>query len=547
MAAPEVALIARPTGLSLPAPQSNGALELASSLAGVNEALQPALQGVAKTLQARASAKAEADAMANSGKAFGDAVREGKLRPTQNPWYIQAYVEKSAAIRAQAEGAQLVSDSQTWAERSDPQAFAQRWAQEVGKLAQNFTNPVAARGFAASMDPISSQVLNTNLEYNAQRITQENVQNTTQLMSSAIAGVYKANPKADPKAYYDAIQPYLDQWHGTGGTDAQANALIKGAFSAAAANVGDGDLLDALKYDRGNGKGSVYDIVDAKGNPYAADIEQTRYYVFKQAEIAGMGAVRKAQAQQEIEGFQVQNWAYQKYGWDLMSGKVPMQEIRDEARAAGFSPQGVQAFFREESRDLSSIDAYMSAQTRQYAKDPANQETILKLRTEALRQGFTPSFEARVWEQVRNGMDEQTANDILTKADSTAKYFHSEAKAGERERRSQANFDRSQRQQAARDFKQTRDELIGNLSVTLQGVGDRYLLNPTFRTQVTRGATDAGNAWLRSHPDDYPGANAAMDAYLDGIAKQRLARLRRSSTKGINGGGLSQGNPRVGR
>jgi hypothetical protein len=538
---PQVDVIARPQSLGLVAPQTNPALELASSLQGVNEALGPALQGYAKEEQARLGLKAQQDAMANSGQAFADAVRSGKIEATQNPWYIQAYQEKAAAVRAQGDISQLASDSQTWAERSDPQAFAAKWQQSVGQIAQGYQGIDQAKGFKAAADPLTQQALNTNVEYTAQAIQQANVQNTTALMSKALEDAYKANPKAAPADLYSAIQPFLDRWHGTGGTDADAINLTRGAFESAASSVGNPDLLDALKDDRG-GKGAIYNMVGENGRPVSEDIEQTKYRIDRMQNIQGMGAVHALQAQQELEGFKLQAWAYQKYGWDLAAGKIPQDTILKDAQEAGFSPQGFEAFMQVEARDLASNNTYASAQTRQYALTPGNQDTILRLRTEALKSGWSGHLEQEVFEQVRNGMDENVANDILSKADSSSKYFRAEAKGDEREARSEATMNRQMRAQGTRDFKQSVQQSLGQLSEALQAAGDRSMLsNPASRTARLRGATDAGNAWLRQHSDDYTGAGKAADDYLDQYAKQRLALLKANRAGGLAGGV----NPRV--
>lgn len=538
--APSVQVVARPVSVALTAPETNSGLQLAQALTGVNEELGPALQGYAQIERQKLSAKAQQDALANSGKGFSDAVRDGTLQPTQNPWYIQAYEEKAAQVRAQGQISALASDSQTWAEKNDPQAFATRWQKEVGQIAQGFQGLDQAKGFKAAADPLTEQALNSNVEYNAQAIQQANVQNTTALMSKAIEDAYKANPKGPPSALYAAIQPYLDQWHQTGGTDAQANELTRGAFVAAGESTGNADLLDALKDERG-GKGAIYNMVDARGDPYAGEIEMAKYRIDRMQEMAGMGQVHQQQAAQEMEGYHFQSLAYQQFGYDLVSGKVTQDQLQQLAQKNNVSPAGFQAFMQLEARDLASNNTYASAQTRQYTLSPGNQETILRLRTQALKQGWTPGLEQQVWEQVRNGMDENTANDILSKADNTSKYQHSEAKADEREARSQANYDRAQRQQASRDFKTGIAESLGQADAALQSNKDRYFLNPQYRTAAIRGATDMGNAWLRSHPDDYTGAQTAADNYLDGIVKQRIAILRGRSPKGT----LSGGNPRA--
>lgn len=539
--APQVDIIARPVGVNLTAPQTNPALELAQSLQGVNEALGPALEGYANVERAKQSAKANADALASSGQAFAEAVRSGKLQPTQNPWYIQAYEQKAAQVRAQGQVASLVSQSQTWAERSDPQAFAAKWQTEVGKLAEGYTGIDQSKGFRAAADPLTEQALNSNSEYNAQAIQLANVQNTTQLMAQRIEETYRANPKAAPADFYTAIQPLVDQWRATGGTDAQSNELVRGAFVAAGEHAGNADILDNLKFDRGGGKGAIYNMVGPNGDPYAGDIEMAKYRIDRMQEMAGMGAVHQLQAQQEKEGYDIQKWAYATHGFDLVQGKIPMDQLLQEAQQNGFSPAGFQAFMQLEARDLASNNTYASAQTRQYALSPQNQDTILRLRTEALKNGWSPKLESEVWEQVRNGMDENVADNILSKADGTSKYLRSEAKSDAREARAEANTSRAMRQQAARDFKQSLAESLGAADVALQSNRDKYLLNPANRLQAQRGATDAGNAWLKTHPDDFTGAQSASEDYLAGIIKQRRMRLQQRA----GGSTLSGGNPRA--
>jgi hypothetical protein len=78
------------------------------------------------------------------------------------------------------------------------------------------------------------------------------------------------------------------------------------------------------------------------------------------------------------------------HGFDLVQGKIPMEQLLAEAQDKGFSPAGFQAFMQLEASDLASNNTYSSAQTRQYALSPGNQDTILRLRTQALREGWSP-------------------------------------------------------------------------------------------------------------------------------------------------------------
>jgi len=491
---PSVAIIASPTGLSLPTPQTNSALQLASSLAGVNDALGDALQGIAKVQREKLAAKAHADALANSGQAFADAVRSGKLRPTQNPWYIQAYVESAAQVRGQAQGAQLVADSQSWAERNDPAAFAHRWQTEVGKLAQPYANnPFELRGLAASLDPISQQALASNVNYNAQRIQAQHVEDVTTLSSQALADALKANPQATPDQLFDAIEAQHQKWLSVGGTEPQWRLLAKQAFVGAAANTNNADLLDALKAPYRGGS-PIANQADETGKPVGLELDSDKYWIERASETAGMAALAKQRNAVALEGFAAQKTATDQFGADLYSGKVTPQQIQDFLISKGVSPQGAAYAIGQISEDVNRFESLNRASLDIHSTDPSKANDILGLWSEGASRGWSHSYEDRVSQAVLNhqiGLPD--AEQMIIRARDTSRQLQAQAKQEEHEARAEANSERSLKLQETRDIQEwVKGSGDTSGAALASAIGDKSLLaNTPTRITTERAANGA--------------------------------------------------------
>src|ERR1700761_7188866 len=152
----DVQVIAHPDIPELQAPSTNAALQLADALKGVSEDLGPALDQFAAHQSAVASAKAQRDAFLTSGKPFADAVRDGQIAPTQNPWYIKHYNENAAKLQTRQAVDSIIAQSQTWAERGDltGNSYAQRLSAAIGEVGQQFTTKDGQLGFAEMAAPL---------------------------------------------------------------------------------------------------------------------------------------------------------------------------------------------------------------------------------------------------------------------------------------------------------------------------------------------------------------------------------------------------------
>lgn len=528
--APQVAIIASPSGSRLQASRTNAALDLAESLGKVAPGVNDLLGAWGKERAAEEAAKAEAAALATSGQAFADAVRDGKIERTQNPWYIQAYTQRAAQVRAQGEMSALAADSQTWTERDDSVAFAARFAAETGKRAQAYQGIDAAAGFQAAAAPIQQQQLAANTAFNVNRIQTKNEQNVSALATKAIIDVFSANGgKATPQQVWEALAPFEKQWLDTGGTDQSWNTLVVNSTIAAGANSANPAVLNILSDERG-GKGALANMAGPDGTPVATTLMSARYGIEQEAESRGTSETRARQAATKLEGLQALEAIQAQFGYDFLEGKISRSEVMGFLKEKGVSPAGAEYAIKS----LSETAAASTSLSRALAGgDPE----VLQLYNRANTSGYSASLYSEVEGKVTRGeMDINEAEQILGTARSRSNQLESEANADRRAAISDARADaRESRQQSlalASGLKDQRNRDMGSISTALQASGDRSLLDPATRSRVDRGAADAANAWLNAHPGDYAGADTAQRGYLNQyLMQRRAARKKKPDTR----------------
>lgn len=252
---------AQGVGARIQAPSTNAALQLAQSLGSIEPSANQALQTYAANKNKEATLQAKHDALVASGAKLADAVRDGTLEPTSNPWYVQAYQRESAAVRGQSSLAQLQLDSASWAEKNDPEAFATRWRAEVGKAAEGFNSKDETAGFAPVEAQFTQQALQSNVSQNVTRITAERKQNLSALASSALAkAIQDGGGSISANTAVAALNPARLQYLATGGSLAEWNEMAVGAVTSAAyatQNSGALDLLHAPELVHGESEGGA--------------------------------------------------------------------------------------------------------------------------------------------------------------------------------------------------------------------------------------------------------------------------------------------------
>jgi len=244
----QIGVIAQEPGARIQAPTTNAALQLAESLRGATPEASRLMQGIAADRAEKARAQAAKDALENSGAQLADAVREGKLRPTQNPWYVQAYNTESAAIRAQKDLSALQTEALTWDTRDDPAAFDKQWRERLAEVSQGYEGKDTYAGFQPVANQFTQQVLATNQAQNAQRIEMERKQNVGALSTDALLTTLRAKGGTiTPNEAFTTLLPARQQWFATGGNEEQWNQMVVDAVTAAAYSAQDPHLLDLLK------------------------------------------------------------------------------------------------------------------------------------------------------------------------------------------------------------------------------------------------------------------------------------------------------------
>jgi murein DD-endopeptidase MepM/ murein hydrolase activator NlpD len=244
----DITVQAADTGDRLRAPTTNQALQLAQSLTDLQPSVRDAVEVYSAKEREKQTALARKAAIEASGMKLADAVREGKIAPTQNPWFMQAYAREGAAIRAQDAFAKLQLDSTSWSTRNDPAAFEKQWREGVANISQEFTGKDEAEGLLPVQAQATQQALASNVASNAQRIVQERVVNLTALSSHALQQAAAANGGTlTAEQAQAALAPAKQQWDVTGGDAGTWAKMVTGAITTTAYALKDPHMIDLMK------------------------------------------------------------------------------------------------------------------------------------------------------------------------------------------------------------------------------------------------------------------------------------------------------------
>lgn len=524
--APEVGVFAHPEGETLEAPRTNTALQLAGALAQTQPALNDALLDVGLQAKAKQEAKAQADALVAHGQAFGDAVRAGILKPTQNPWYIHEYNSQSAQVQAQGQLSQLQAQSQTWAERNDPQAFAGKWATEVGKIQQGITrtnDPIDAQiGFTKAAGPIVASTLAQNQAYNVDRIQAERKQDATTVATQNIMDVLKANPQATSDQIFNSLEDDHKGWILGGGTEHDWRLLVFQSFTGAAANMGDSSVMQHLK-DPYLGGSPIANQADETGKSVGLQIDSTSYWIDRAVEGAQTLQYKQMMGQAQADGAKAAIWANQHYGADFAFGRVPIEQLRSDLTAQGYSGLAIGWVTKEMSSQLEAANSYDRAQIEQYSKDPTVSKDILTWNHEALTEGLSAGLHDRLANAVAKAeITYDTAMQIEDRAEGQSHWSISETRADRREAQGLQRTDRSLQLQGMSLVRDNSEQAISIAEAAMASGGQNVAADTRARDDLSAVVKGAGAAYVLKHPGDIQGAQgAAEDAANSWVLRHR--------------------------
>lgn len=388
---PQVLVQAAPISDRLNAPATNPALQLASALADIEPTAAAFTQQRAQDLTREAAIQAKTDAIRTSGAAFADAVRDGTIEPTQNPFYMDAYRRESAQVRGAAALANVVTDSQTWEERNDPAAYQARLNREVGLVGETVAggDEEAQLGFLAAANPVLQQQIASNTAQNVQRITQEREANAGSLAASTIAEINRANGgNASPAQVRDALLAQREEYLATGGNEGDWNKVVIAGVTTAAYNAGDTDIIDILKSEE---LGNLYDLPGI-----AADLESTQYRI-RQGVIDRLTFQETAtRAEDQARGRAFQAELYEKYDDQLLLGNLPVQEIIDFGQERGYSMGAIAQALSQTNSQVQQTQSLQNARFNAIGLDPQQGQAVIRLFTDVARNPTAPGLAARI-------------------------------------------------------------------------------------------------------------------------------------------------------
>lgn len=527
LAASGINVVATDNGARYVAPASNSALELAHSLRDLTPTANQFLTEYGQQQADNFAAKAKADVIANAGEKFGDAVREGKLEPTQNPWYIQAYQREGAAVQAQKDMAKLQTDSQSWAEQNDPAAFQQKWNEAVGGIAKGYTDPDAQAGFDAVAAQTSQQVIATNTAQNVAAINAARVSNLTQLTTQALQqAASDAGGHPSPGQLWAATAAAKDQWIKTGGTQAQWDQIEVAALTGAAYNAQNTEILDAVgdQTRPGGYLGGIAQIADQA----SAD----KYRIRSNIQDEANAKLQAAKAAQAAKAFDASNWMWQTYGAGLLEGNYDVNQIIKDATAQGYDPATVGAALSVIRDPIQDSIGLMSARLTANGANPQTGKQILDLASYGRIHGYSTAYENKLGSAVLSGLvSGDDAASMLSSSVSRTEQLNSDA------RRDRRGGSTGLKLKNWTSLNTEGDNLAAYASATEKSA---FGTNVADTDTIAGGVKQSMRAYLGAHPGDWQGAYAAgKDA-----TNQYMTQSATKHSKTPAGAAKPAGNPR---
>jgi hypothetical protein len=351
--------VAAPTGPVAQAERSNTALDLAQSLSGVNAALQQFSGPLIAQKQQEQATKGRAAAQSAQGLAFADAVRDGRIKPTQNPFFISAFDRESAAINGRQSLTQLQIDSLNWPERSDPVAFQQRWNKEVSQLSAQFTNADQIEGFQAVNAEVSSQVINGNTAQEAKRIVDARTANAGALIAQKVGDINRSfGGSAPTAAFSEGVAELREDFINTGGSVEEFDQLFLAGVTTAAFSTQNPDLFNALKAPLEEGATPIFN------RPGVAD--QVDNDVFR----IESNHRRKLTEGEELDNIQLRQRGRQakdtiltSFGKRFLIGEIGPDQVIADLESKGFSAPEIGVALQELQNIFAASNAWSRAIT----------------------------------------------------------------------------------------------------------------------------------------------------------------------------------------
>lgn len=486
------------------APRTNGGMQLAAALQDLSPDIGRLGARVLKEDAEVQGVAAKKRALELGGQSLADAVRAGKISPTQNPYFIQDYNEESAYVRATKAISDLTVSSQEWAEKNDHNAFQKRYSEELAKIGEQYNEPDAQKGFMSAAAPAQQQAFAANTAQVAATIEKDRSANLSVMTTDAVLGVQKEHAgAASPQQITEGIAHLKDRYIQTGGTEQEWNKTAYHAYTTAAYNSGDPELLDKLPD-------------NIKNLPGIADQISTDKYHILQAKNSKLH--QQAQDARDIitvDGQKIFTDAYTKYGAALITGHVSFAQLAADNPNA--NPLALASALNTAQATTADNQALSIAATRSYSLG-TGADKILSLHTEAATVGISPELNATVGLMVHN--HEISAEDgasIVNKAIETTKSRNNTTGAfgPQKEGLNVATKAVYGGVQPYTDLRNASDaqatKTVEWINKSLRVEGKKILPSAVSR-ELQQALAAASSQWLTEHPGDFNGAAVAVKA-----------------------------------
>lgn len=489
------------------APRTNAALELANSVAGLNESINQASVNAKAYLEKDAAVAAKKAALEGGGPALAAAVRDGTILGVENPYLMRDYARESGYLHANSAISNLQVQSQEWPEAADPAAFQARWAKELATIGQAYTDPDSVEGFVAAAAPATQQAAAANTATVSATIMANRESNLSALIVQSIADVNKQfGGHASPDQIFNALEPLKAHYVGTGGTDPGWNKLLYSGVTSAAYNSQNPGLLDILDHKRPGGGvplASLPGIADQMAND--------RYHIMQASGMALRQQADDIHSQAVVAGQGILNKAYAdpRYGTKLLTGDFDVQTFIRE-----HSDQPVAAIMSALNSIQSTVadsQALSIARVRAFEVNPGSATYILGLHTRAASEGYTPELHDEVGQLVLRGdLGLADANSILEKALSTTQAAQPNSgvfgpsKGRVKDLKNAATAFGSLRASVQADI-----TTMVTSTNTAARVHQKAGMSPADSKNLQSLATQAASAYLATHQGDFAGARRA--------------------------------------
>jgi hypothetical protein len=334
---------------------------------------------------------------------------------------------------------------------------------------------------------------------------------------------------------FASLEPFRKQWIATGGTDAKWNELAVSSILGAAYQAGDrgsaNSILDTLHDTRG-GQGALASLVDSSGQPLAENIERSRYYIDRALDERATAGLKGVRSQVALQGEQAVQAAWDHFGSKLLDGSASKDDIQSYLLQNNVPAQSVGYALGQLAENQSKLNALGRAQIELHSGDTDVAQQVLGVYATARTKGLTHDVFSQAIDMVRSGtIDYTEAKDLLSAAQSRSDHLDAEGRADARQAKSDARAekasDRQAQLEAARNSKEYKGQSVDVAVSTLEGLGNNGLTNsPQARQALATRLNAAEGTWLRTHPDDWQGARAAVDDELDRYLKPKIAAIK---------------------